>query len=1055
MKDFSLKTHSKGSGITSNLFRMLTLLLFVLCTTTVFAQQKAIKGTVVDAIGEPLIGVNVSVKGTTIGTITDVDGKYTLEVPNSGTLVFSFIGYKTIEIPIGSQSVINQTLNEDTQNIDEVVVVGYGTQKKVTVTGSVASLKGEELKASPTTNLTNGMVGRMPGVIGFQNSDEPGGGGTTIRIRGTNSLGSKDPLIVIDGVPGRAGGLDRLNPNEIESISVLKDAAAAIYGSRAANGVILVTTKKGKEGKPTITYNGNMGFSSPTRLPEMCNAYEYATLLNEINTNVGGNPVYTQEDLDLFQNGQDPWGHPNTDWFDAAIKNVSPLYRHDVSVSGGSDKFKFYVNFAANGEDGIYKNSANRYDQYSVRANIDAKINKYIDISYGTISRMEVRHYPTKSAGDIFTALVRTKPTMPGYWPTGEPGPDLEYGDNPVVTGTDATGYDNQKDYYIQNTLKINIKIPGVEGLTVTGSGSYDKYFKMRKKFNTPWTLYSWDGNAEHKLTPGLKGPASPELTEEHTDQTFWMANAVANYDRTFGDHNIGITVGIEAEKREEAKLNAFRKYFLSDKIDDMNAGSKTEWSNGGNSWQEARLNYFGRVSYNYLERYLVEFVWRADGSYRFPTNKRYGFFPGVSAAWRASEESWWKENIRFIDYFKLRGSISQTGQDALVDSDGNIDRSIQYLNTYGFGNTYLFGTTYALTLNPSRTPNVGITWEVGTTYNVGLDFKFLQNRLSWESDIFYHKRTNMLISRNASLPEISGITLPRENLGEMCNRGFESLINWQDRAGQVDYGISLNMTYAKNKILFWDETPGIPEYQRSTGRPANTKLYYVYDGVFKDQAAINSYPTWGEKQDGNGKPILDENGNKQTTARPGDIRYKDVNGDGKINADDRVRSTKNTEPRFVAGLTLNASWKNFDIMMLFQGAFGGETYIWRERAGEAGNFYKTTFDKRWTPENPSDKYPRIYNRENEYWAKPYDNDGRNTYFLYNTDYVRLKNIELGYTFNFPKVKNAGISNLRVYVNATNLFTIDGVKVQDPEATDTGKQYPQRRVMNFGASITF
>jgi len=383
-------------------------------------QTKKITGTVVDNTGEPVIGANVVVKGTTLGSITDMDGKFTIEdVPSNGTLQISYIGYKSIEMPIGSQSDFKITLQEDSERLDDVVVVGYGVQKKVTVTGSVASLKGEELKASPTTNLTNGMVGRMPGVIGFQNSDEPGGGGTTIRIRGTNSLGSKDPLVVIDGVPGRAGGLDRINPSEIESISVLKDASAAIYGSRAANGVILVTTKRGKEGKPTISYSGNMGFSTPTRLPEMCNAFEYATLLNEINTNAGGNAVYTQEDLDLFRNGQDPWGHPSTNWFDEAIKNVSPIYRHDVSVSGGSDKFKFYVNMAANGEDGIYKNSANRYDQYSIRANIDATINKYIDISYGTIGRMEIRKYPTRSATDIFSSLVRSKPTQPGYWPTG------------------------------------------------------------------------------------------------------------------------------------------------------------------------------------------------------------------------------------------------------------------------------------------------------------------------------------------------------------------------------------------------------------------------------------------------------------------------------------------------------------------------------------------------------------------------------------------------------------------------------------------------------------
>ena len=996
-------------------------------------QTKKITGTVVDNTGEPVIGANVVVKGTTLGSITDMDGKFIIEdVPSNGTLQISYIGYKSIEMPIGSQSDFKITLQEDSEKLDDVVVVGYGVQKKVTVTGSVASVTGKELKASPTTNLTNGMVGRMPGVIGFQNSDEPGGGGTTIRIRGTNSLGSKDPLVVIDGVPGRAGGLDRINPSEIESISVLKDASAAIYGSRAANGVILVTTKRGKEGKPTISYSGNMGFSTPTRLPEMCNAFEYATLLNEINTNAGGNPVYTQEDLDLFRNGQDPWGHPSTNWFDEAIKNVSPIYRHDVSVSGGSDKFKFYVNMAANGEDGIYKNSANRYDQYSIRANIDATINKYIDISYGTIGRMEIRKYPTRSATDIFSSLVRSKPTQPGYWPTGEPGPDIEYGDNPVVTGTDATGYDNQKDYYVQNTLKVNIKVPGVEGLTVQGSASFDKYFKMRKYFRIPWTLYSWDGNSEHKLTPGSKGPATPELTEQHTDQTFWMTNAVVSYDKTIGEHTFGITAGVEAEYRKQAYLLAFRKYFLSDKIDDMDAGGTSEMNNGGNTWEEARLNYFGRMSYNFKERYIAEFVWRADGSFRFPSNKRYGFFPGVSVAWRASEEPWWKDNVRFIDYFKLRGSISQTGNDALLDTDGKLDRSIQYLNTYKLGADYLFGTTYNKTLEQSRTPNPDITWEVGTTYNLGLDFKFMQNRLSWESDIFYHKRTNMLIYRNASLPETSGITLPRENLGEMCNRGFESLLSWNDRVSKVDYGASLNVTYAKNKILYWDETPGVPEYQQSTGRPVNTSLYYVYDGVFYDQADVDATKA------------------KWPGARPGDIKFKDINGDGKIDANDRVRSTKNTEPRFVAGLTLNAAWNNFDVMLLFQGAFGGETYIWRERAGEAGNFYRTTFENRWTVENPSHKHPRIYNRENEYWVS-----NQNTYYLYNTDYVRLKNVELGYTFNFPSVQKAGISNLRVFVNATNLFTIDGVKVQDPEATDTGRQYPQRRVMNFGASITF
>ncbi len=1011
--------------------KILILLLFVFCAFSLSAQ-KTVQGTVSDMSGVPLIGVNVIVKGTTVGTVTDVDGKYMLQVANdNAVIVFSYVGYKTVEVPVGTRSVIDQTLSEDTQAINELVVVGYGTQKKVTVTGSVASVKGEELKSSPTTNLTNAMVGRLPGVIGFQRADEPGGGSTTLRIRGTNSLGSNDPLIVIDGVPGREGGLSRLNPSEIESISVLKDAAAAIYGSRAANGVILVTTKRGKEGKPTVNYVGNWGFSTPTRLPQMANAFEYATLLNEINTNVGGSPVYTQEDLQKFKDGSDPWGHPNTNWFEETIKNVSPMYRHDLSVTGGSDKFKFYVNLGVNGEDGIYKNSANRYDQYGIRLNLDATINDYLKLSFGHTGRLEYRQYPSKSAYSIFAALTRSKPTLPAYWPSGEPGPDIEYGDNPVVTGTDATGYDRRKDYFIQNTLQAVIKIPGIEGLTLTTSGSYDKYFKVRKLFNKPWTLYSWDGNAEHKLTSGLRGPATPELTEEFTDQTFWMANAIVNYEKSFGNHNIGVAAGIEGEYRQEAFRGAFRKYFMSDKIDDMNAGGVKDMKNEGKTWEEARLNYFGRANYNYLEKYILEFVWRYDGSYRFPKSKRYGFFPGVSAAWRVSEEQWWKNEVRFIDYFKLRGSISQTGNDALLDDNDKLDRSIQYLNTYGFGKDYLFGKTFVKTLQPTRTPNPNITWEVGTTYNLGLDFKFLQNRLTWETDLFYHKRTNMLIYRNASLPQTSGITLPRENLGEMANRGFESLISWADRAGEVQYNTSLNLTYAKNEILFWDETPGVPDYQQSTGKPSGTKLYYIADGVFKDQAAVDAYPHW-------------------EGARPGDIRFLDYNNDNKIDADDRVRADKTNEPRLIIGLSGNVQWRNFDLMLLFQGATGGQTYVWRERAGEAGNFYKMTFDNRWTPENPSAEHPRVYNREKEYWVS-----NRNTYYIYSTDYLRLKNLEIGYTFDFPSFKRIGITNMRVFANATNIFTVDKVKVQDPEGDNTGQNYPQRKVTNFGISITF
>lgn len=910
-----------------------------------------------------------------------------MEVPSKSTIVFSYIGYQAQEVPVGNQSTINVTLKEDAQKLEEVVVVGYGTQKKVTVTGSVASVSGEELKASPTTNLSNGMVGRMPGVIGFQKSDEPGGGGTTIRVRGTNSLGSNDPLVVIDGIPDRDGGFNRLNPTEIESISVLKDASAAIYGARAANGVILITTKRGKEGKATVTFNASGGFSQPTRLPKMANAFEYATMVNEINPG-----TWTDEDLRLFQDGSDPWGHPDTDWFDTTIKNASPMYRADVGVQGGSEKMKYYVNFAANGEDGIYKNSANRYDQYSLRMNLDINTSKYVSFQLGSIARLENTKYPMKSASSIFSGIRRGKPTQNAYWPTGEPGPDLERGDNPAVTSTDIAGFDNQKNYYIQNNLSVNIKIPWIEGLTIRGNGSYDKHFYNRKKIEKPILLYSWDGVNKNSsgLTAAKRYVDNAQLSREHSDATSWMVNGLIDYNRTFGQHNLGVTFGIEAQKKDYDFTSAFRQGFISDTKPELNLGSDVGMKNTGYSWEEARLNYFGRVSYNYLERYLFEFVWRADGSYRFPKNKRYGFFPGASVAWRVSEENWWKENVRFIDYFKLRASISQTGNDALLNSDNEYDRSIQYLNTYGFTeHGVVFGGEESKRLYAVRTPNPNITWEVGTTYNVGLDFKFLQNRLSVETDAFYHKRTNMLISRNASLSEITGITLPRENIGEMKNRGFDMLVGWNDNIGDVQYNVSLNATYARNKILFWDETPGAPAWQGFNRLPVSTSLYYVADGIFHNQAEIDAYPHW-------------------EGAQPGDIRFKDINNDGKIDADDRIRSDKNEEPRFVAGLTLGLNWKNWDLMALFQGATGGQVYI-QTWSGTIGNFLKEYYDQRWTPDNPTANGPRTYEREDQYWIS-----NKNTYFLRKGDYLRLKNVELGYTFSVDALKKAGISKLRI-----------------------------------------
>jgi len=1019
---------------------LIALMLMLFTASSVFAQI-TVTGTVTDAKNETLIGVNVLVKGTATGGVTDVNGKFTVRVPNAqSVLVFSYVGYLPQEITVGNQQTINVVMREDTQGLEEVVVVGYGVQRKVTVTGAVASMRGEELKASPTTNLSNGIVGRMAGVIGFQRSDEPGGGGSTIRIRGTGTQGFKDPLYVIDGIPDRMGGFNRINPGDIESVTVLKDASAAIYGSRAANGVILITTKRGKEGKPTISYSGSWGYSQPTRLPAVCDSYEYGTLLNEIYEYYKGTVgPYTAEDLQKFKDGSDPWGHPNTNYYEQALKKVAPMYRHELGVSGGTDRARYFANVSMVGEDGLFKKGVNRFDNYSIRLNLDVKINDYISMAFGNTSRLENAKYPNWSAGDIFTSLVRSKPTMFGFMPNGQPGPDLEYGQNPVVMATGVTGLDNQKRYYIQNNLNFVIKIPGIEGLTVTPQFAYDKLFYTRKFFRTPFLLYQWTGTDEHITMPVTRGGGDGyviDLEQRLEDQTAWTVQTVVNYNFTIASHhNIGIMAGIEAQSKTWQQTLAYRKGFISDALPELNNGPLDERRAEGYSWEEARLNYFGRVGYNFQERYLFDFIWRYDGSFRFPKNKRYGFFPGVSAAWRISEESFWKDNVPSIDFFKLRGSVSRTGMDYLVDSDGNLDRTIQYLSTYNFGTDYLLGTTFNRTLKPARTPNPNITWETSDKYDIGIELRALNSRLSFEGDVFLEKRSNMLRNRSASLPEISGITLPRENIGKMSNRGVEGLIRWDDKAGAIRYNIAFNFTYAKDRLDFIDEVPGIPAWQRATGKPDGTDLFYKVDGVFKDQAAVDAYPHW-------------------TNAKPGDLRFVDVNGDGQITADDRYRPNMRKEPTFIGGVPIGISYKNFDVNIFFQGASGGFTYVYRERAGEAGNFFKWQYDNRWTKENPSDKYPRIYNREDPYWAS--EGDRKNEYFMRNTDFIRLKTAEIGYSLsNLAFIKDIGIQSFRIYVRGQNLFTIDKIKFQDPEQNNASKDYMQRRYFDFGANLTF
>ncbi|HCY40602.1 MAG TPA: SusC/RagA family TonB-linked outer membrane protein [Prolixibacteraceae bacterium] len=996
-------------------------------------QQRLISGLVKDENGEPVPGVSVVVKSTTRGTMTGVDGKYQLDLAaGDKVIVFSFVGMKSQEVVIGDQRTINVTMQQENFGIEEVVAIGYGVQRKVTSTGSVVSSKGEALEKSPATNLTNNLVGRMPGLTAVTRSGEPGADGATLRIRGSNTLGDNSPLVVVDGVANR--NMERLNPSDIETVTILKDASAAIYGSQAANGVILITTKRGGLGKPKVTINMNQGINQPTRIPEMADAAQYATMLNEVNyykNPAGGRySKYTADDIQKYSDGSDPWGHPNTVWFDEVFKPWSSQNQQNASISGGTESMKYFISLGAKYEDGYYKNSATNYKQYDFRTNIDGKVNKYIDLAFDVSGREEIRNYPTRSAGSVFRMLMRGKPNMPAYWPDGTPGPDIEYGDNPAVTTTSATGYDLDKRYVLESNLRTVISIPWVRGLSVTANASFDKFFKFHKKFETPWYLYTWDGNDDHVVTKGKRGLDAPQLSQDMADAQSLSGNIYATYEKKFLDiHSLKVMAGAERRSGMEDVFSAFRKNYISAAVDQLFAGASDEYmSNSGSAKQNAYQSYFGRVNYDLSQKYMAEFVWRYDGSYRFPTSKQFGFFPGISAGWRISEENFWKENLAVVNDFKFRGSWGQTGNDRIDE--------YQYLATYGYmsGKSYVFGSSENKLLNETKIPNPAVTWEVANQANIGFDALLLNSKLSFSADYFNNLRTQILIKRNASVPNSTGLTLPPENIGKVRNAGFEAVIGFHDQAGDLEYDLAVNGSYSKNKIVFWDETPGVPDYQQSTGRPMGSALYYQAIGIFKDQAAIDAYPHWAG-------------------AQPGDVIFEDIGGpdgvpDGKIDGLDRVMNEKNNFPRFIGGFTANLRYKQFDMAILVQGAAGAVQYV-RAESGEIGNYYKDFADNRWTPENTDATYPRAFNRDEEYWGSQ-----GNTFWLRSTDYIRLKNLEVGYSLPSTANKVLGIENLRFYVNGLNLLTIDKAKVIDPE-TEAGTAYAPQRVITAGLTLTF
>lgn len=998
-----------------------------------------VHGKVTDSSGHALAGVSVGVKGTTIGTLSDGGGNYSIDVPKNGTLEFSYVGYATQEVPVNRRSEIDVVMEVTVSSLDQVVVVGYGTAKKATLTGAISSIKGTDVIKSPATNVSNDLAGRLPGLVAIQPSGEPGNDGSTLRIRGLNTLNNNNVLVVVDGIAGRS--LDRIDPYSIESITILKDASAAIYGAQAANGVILITTKRGRLGKPEITFNINVGYNQPTHIPKMANAATYATMLNEIASYSSAQLPYRQDDIQKFADGSDPWGHPNTDWFGAVIKNRSAQNDYNMTVSGGTDAMRYFVSLGSKTQEGNYYHSATNFKQYDFRSNLDGKITKDISLAFDVSGRMEDRNYPTRSAGDIFRMLMRGKPTLPAYWPDGTPGPDIEQGNNPAVITTDATGYDRDKRYTLNSNLKLNFDIPWVKGLSITGNAAIDKGFDYHKLWQTPWYLYTWNGssrdaNGKPLLVKGKRGFDAPELNISSQDNIGTTVNGLINYDRTFGDHSIKFLAGIEEVKGHGDNFSASRQHYVSPAIDQLFAGASLDKDNNGSGYINSRLSYFGRVDYSFKEKYLAEFVWRYDGSYIFPSNgKQFGFFPGVSAGWVVSKEGFFKSVLDVVNFLKLRGSWGQTGNDRIPEW--------QYLATYAYGNFlgqpyYPFVTGDGVehqTLYETRVPNPNITWEVANQTDFGFDASLLNNKVSVTADYFNYLRSHILIPPSASIPLSAGFNPPYENIGKVRNKGFDFNVSYSDQIGKLNFTIGINGGYAKNRIIFWDETPGAPDYQKSTGHPMNTSLYYIAEGVFPDSASVVKVPHW-------------------EGARPGDIIFKDVNGDGQINAKDRTRIDKNNVPTFTGGLSLNLRYGQFDMSVLLQGATGAVNYISTE-SGEIGNFLQSFASGRWTVDNPSTTQPRTFNRGNEYWFNQ-----NNTYWLHKTDYLRLKNLQIGYSLSHNLTQKLGIQDFRIYVSGYNLLTYSpDYKDFDPEASGSGLgsgvSYPLQRVVSAGLSVKF
>ena len=1012
-------------------------------------QEKKVTGTVNDQQGISVPGAAVQVKGTTIGTVTDIDGNFELEVPSGAVLVISYIGMQSQEIVVGNKTVFNIVLTENNIGLDEVVVVGYGTQKKATLTGSISSVGGDELKKIAAVNLSNTLAGKTAGVIANTRSGEPGEDGATIQIRGVGTFGSTSPLIVVDGIADRS--FSRLNPEDIESISVLKDASAAIYGSRAANGVILVTTKRGKEGKTSVNYSGRIGFSQPTRVPEMLSSPQYATYINEYQVGHGYDPTFSDTQIGYMESGTNPYQYPNTNWWNTVAKDWATQTEHSVSVNGGNDRISFYTSAQYMWQDAIYKNAAQDYGQFQLTSNIDAKIGKYIKVGLDIQGRQEKRTRGVFETNYLFDFFMKCKPIIGAYSPDGQyPLVGLEYATtNPALMVTKEPG-EAKNTYNLLNvkpSLRVDLDFI-TKGLYVDAYAAMDFSFRNGKTINHPYDVYEYRSSGQE--SQGIWGDYVNRRDQTGTisvyswsdNSTRTTLNARLGYSRTFNvDHKIDAFVAYEQSKYGFNSLTAYRSNFLSTEIPEINAGSDNpeDQSNSGYSTKTARQNIFGRVNYGYKDKYLAEVTLRYDGSMNFAPGRRWGLFPGFSVGWVMSEEAFWENLKPTINFFKLKGSWGLMGNDDIS--------AFQYLSQYLFnGSSVQFGSLDK-GMYLARTANPLVTWETARTTNLGFSSQFLGGKFSLDVDYFFSKRSDILVTRNASIPSYAGLSLPAENIGKVNNKGIEFIASYQDKNDEFSWGVTGNFTFAKNKVIYQDEAISKVDWRRVTGHAMGGLELYNAIGIYQTQEQIDNSPHLPGTQ-------------------IGDLQYEDVNGDKEITDDDmRYYDNYSAIPKIIYGFTLNGGWKGLDVNIFFQGKAMAHQLI-----QPTMNMLTDFYEGRWIATNSAEenlqaRWPRACINDSGYMD---DVNGKaSTWWLRNASFLRLKSIEIGYTLPKQLFQKTGIERARVYLNANNVFTLDHIKVCDPEVASYYNDdnylvssggilgYPLQRTINVGVNVTF